>query len=54
MLLAEYLVQEWADHFVGLSFEELDALAASFKLENCVQREESNKTLVEFKGTYEK
>ena len=54
MLLAEYLVQEWADHFVGLSFEELDALAASFKLENCVQRDELNKTLVEFKGTYEK
>ena len=54
MLLAEYLVQEWADHFVGLSFEELDALAASFKLENCVQRQELNKTLVEFKGTYEK
>ncbi|KAF8461288.1 glycoside hydrolase superfamily [Kalaharituber pfeilii] len=46
MLLAEFLIQEWADHFVGLDFEQLDAVAASFKLEHCVQREELNKTLV--------
>ncbi|KAI5803494.1 glycoside hydrolase superfamily [Peziza echinospora] len=49
MLLAEFLVQEWADHFVGKSFEELDELAASFKFENCVQREELNATLVAHK-----
>lgn len=46
ILLAEYMVQEWADLFRGLSFEELDALAASFKFENCHKREELNKAMV--------
>lgn len=50
ILLAEFLVQEWADYFQGKSFEELDELAASFKFENCVQRESLNKALVAHKG----
>ncbi|KAF7986708.1 hypothetical protein HWV62_20240 [Athelia sp. TMB] len=45
ILLAEYLVQEWADHFVGKTEAEIVELAGSFKFENCVQREELNKIL---------
>ena len=45
VLVAEYLVREWADHFVGKSEAEIEALAASFRFENCVQREELNRIL---------
>jgi hypothetical protein len=45
ILVAEYLVPEWAAHFKGLSFEQLDELAASFKFENCLKREGLNKIL---------
>lgn len=45
MLFSQYCQHEYADLFVGLSFEELDELAASFKLENCVQRHELNEIL---------
>lgn len=38
MLLSEYLNFEMAEYFEGKTFEELDAPAASFKFENCVQR----------------
>ncbi|CAH0058137.1 unnamed protein product [Clonostachys solani] len=48
ILLAEYLVPEWADYFKDKSFEELDELAASWKYENCHQRERLN----ELMGTY--
>lgn len=44
-LLSEYLTYEMADLFRGKSFEELDELAASFKIENCVQRKELNAAL---------
>jgi len=47
ILVAEYLVPEWASHFKGLSFEQLDELAASFKYDNCVKREGLNKILME-------
>ncbi|KAH7353485.1 glycoside hydrolase superfamily [Plectosphaerella cucumerina] len=43
--MSEYMVQEWADYFEGKTFEELDALAASWKIENCVQRERLNELL---------
>jgi hypothetical protein len=45
MLLSEYLGFEMAELFKDKSFEELDALAASFKLENCVMREGLNSIL---------
>jgi len=45
ILLAEYLVNEWAEHFIGKTEEELDALAASFKFENCEQRDGLNQVL---------
>jgi hypothetical protein len=47
ILLAEFMVQEWAEHFRGLDEAQLDELAASFKFENCAQREGLNKVLQE-------
>ncbi|KAK9469160.1 glycoside hydrolase [Lipomyces arxii] len=47
ILLSSYLAYEFADLFAGLSMEELDQLAASFKIENCVKRELLNKYLAE-------
>lgn len=43
--LAEYMIPEWAEYFRGKSFEELDELAASWKYENCMQRERLNELL---------
>ncbi|KIJ19432.1 glycoside hydrolase family 5 protein [Paxillus involutus ATCC 200175] len=55
MLVAEFMVKEWADTLKGLSFEQLDEIAASFKFDNCVKREGSCKVLTDhaalFKGT---
>ena len=45
ILLSEELTPEYASYFEGLSLQELDDLAASFKFENCVQREGLNKVL---------
>ena len=45
--VSEFLVKEWADHFVGLSDEEIEEVAASFKFENCVKRDGLNKVLTE-------
>jgi hypothetical protein len=50
ILLSDGLYPEYASYFDGLSFEELDALAASFKFENCIQREELNE-IIRPKGT---
>ena len=36
--------------FRGMGLEELDDLAASFKFENCLQREELNQILKEHSG----
>ncbi|KAF7314653.1 Glycoside hydrolase family 5 protein [Mycena kentingensis (nom. inval.)] len=47
ILLAEYLVKEWAEHFVGKTEAELDEIAASFKFEECEKREELNRVLME-------
>ena len=46
-LISEFLVREWADQFKGLSVEQLDRLAESFKFENCMEREGLNKVLRE-------
>ncbi|ELU40694.1 glucanase [Rhizoctonia solani AG-1 IA] len=40
ILLSEELYPEYAEYFRDMSFEQLDELAASFKFENCQQREE--------------
>lgn len=45
LLVAEYLVKEWAEHFRGKSEAELEEIAQSFKFENCLRREELNKIL---------
>ncbi|KAL7268716.1 Endo-1,4-beta-xylanase 5 [Rhizina undulata] len=50
ILLAEFMVKEWADHFAGMDYEQLDEIAQSFKLENCLTREALNKALVDHKG----
>jgi hypothetical protein len=47
ILVSEFLVKEWADNFVGKDFEELDAIAASFKYEACQKREGLNKILTD-------
>lgn len=48
MLFSQYAQHEYADLYAALSFEELDELAASFKFENCVKRDELNQFLKEY------
>ncbi|KAG8986944.1 hypothetical protein FRB93_005004 [Tulasnella sp. JGI-2019a] len=45
ILLSEELYPEYAAYFEGLSLDDLDALAASFKFENCVQRQGLNEAI---------
>ena len=47
LLLAEFLVREWAEHFAGKSEAEIDAIAKSFAFENCLHREGLNKVLTD-------
>jgi len=47
ILVSDFLVKEWADHFVGKDMTELDAIAASFKYEACQKREGLNKILTD-------
>ncbi|KAG2150454.1 glycoside hydrolase [Suillus clintonianus] len=47
LLVTEYLVKEWAEHFRGKSEAELDELAKSFKFENCLRRDGLNKILMD-------
>ncbi|KAK7045939.1 Endo-1,4-beta-xylanase 5 [Paramarasmius palmivorus] len=47
ILVSEFLVQEWADHFVGKSLEEIDDIAKSFKFDSCLKREGLNKALTD-------
>ena len=44
-LLSEILCWEYASYFEGKTLDELDTLAASFKLENCVRRDWLNEIL---------
>lgn len=44
-LLSEALTEEYASYFAKLSDQELEEAAASFKFENCVQREELNEAI---------
>jgi hypothetical protein len=45
MLMSELLTYEYASYFENKTMEELDELAASFKLENCLKRDGLNKIL---------
>jgi hypothetical protein len=45
ILVAEYLVKEWAEHFRGKTEAELDEIAKSFKFENCLRRDGLNMIL---------
>ncbi|KAH9840772.1 glycoside hydrolase superfamily [Rhodofomes roseus] len=45
ILVGEFMVKEWAEHFRGMRDEELDKIAQSFKFENCVEREGLNRVL---------
>ncbi|TFK51394.1 glycoside hydrolase [Heliocybe sulcata] len=47
ILVAEFLVAEWAEHFRGMDEAQLDKVAKSFAFENCLQREGLNKVLTE-------
>jgi hypothetical protein len=43
--VSELLTYEFASYFEDKTLEELDELAASFKLENCLKRDGLNKIL---------
>ena len=45
ILVAEYLVREWAESFRGMDETRLDDLAKSFLFENCVKRDGLNDVL---------
>jgi hypothetical protein len=46
ILVTEYLVKEWAEHFRGKNEAELDEIAKSFKFENCLCRDGLNRILM--------
>jgi len=45
ILISEFMIKEWADHFIGKTEEDIDALAGSFKFENCLKRDGLNAAL---------
>lgn len=47
ILVAEFLVREWAESFKGMDEERLDEVARSFLFENCLKREGLNRVLTE-------
>ncbi|KDR73666.1 hypothetical protein GALMADRAFT_626014 [Galerina marginata CBS 339.88] len=47
ILVAEFMVNEWAEAFRGLDEPQLEELAKSFAFENCAEREGLNKALRE-------
>lgn len=47
ILVSEFLVKEWAEHFRGKSEQEIDEIAQSFKFEQCLKRDGLNKVLTE-------
>lgn len=47
ILVSEFLVQEWADHFKGRTKDEIKDIAWSFSFENCLYRDILNKVLSE-------
>ena len=47
ILVSEFLVREWAEHFVGKSEEEIVEIAKSFAFANCLHRDGLNKILTD-------
>ena len=47
ILVSEFLVQEWAEHFRGKSEAEIEEIAKSFAFENCLHRDGLNKVLTD-------
>lgn len=47
ILVSEFLIKEWAEHFKGKSEEELDVIAQSFRFDKCLFRDGLNKVLRE-------
>ena len=47
ILVSEYMVKEWAEHFRGKTLGELDVIAQSFALANCLKRDGLNKVMSE-------
>jgi len=45
LLVSEFMVREWAEHFRGMDEADLQRVAESFKFENCMGREGLNKVL---------
>ena len=47
ILVSEFLVREWAEHFRGKSDDQIDAIAKRFSFENCLHRDGLNKVLTD-------
>ncbi|KAF8804205.1 hypothetical protein BYT27DRAFT_7194953 [Phlegmacium glaucopus] len=47
ILVREFLIKEWAEHFVDMDEAALDAIAGSFKLERCLKWQELNTLLTQ-------
>ncbi|RDX40625.1 glycoside hydrolase [Lentinus brumalis] len=47
ILVSEFLIREWAEHFKGKSEAEIDEIAKSFAFSNCLHREGLNKVLTD-------
>lgn len=47
ILVSEFLILEWAEHFRGKSDAEIEEIAKSFAFENCLHREGLNKVLTD-------
>lgn len=47
ILVSEFLVREWAEHFAGKSEEQIAEIAQSFAFSNCLHRDGLNKILNE-------
>jgi len=54
ILVSEFLVDEWADHFKGKTEDDIVEIAKSFSFENSVKREGLNKVLTEHAASVEK
>lgn len=50
ILVSEFLVKEWAEHFRGKSNAEIDEIAKSFSFANCHKRDGLNKVLTDNAG----
>ena len=47
ILVSEFFVRPWAEHFRGKSFEDIDAIAKSFSFDSCLRRDGLNKILTD-------